>query len=169
MYAIRHTTSAQTDSLSNIKSVGYTLHVQWSAMTWWQLLNAFQFTSNLYLVFFLIVGILSALLGALLWGINRLLTKLRHPPPFHGRLLLSIISEAPLVGIALASVPFAVVAGWTWLWFAQSGAVASADPVSKPAVLNFEGIAGSWQVRIKKHSTNMDHSHTLTHKQYRQH
>jgi hypothetical protein len=65
-------------------------------MNRWQLLNAFEFSAQLYLVFFWIVGVLTVCEAAILWGINRLLTKLRHPPPFHGRILFSIIAEAPM-------------------------------------------------------------------------
>lgn len=78
----------------------------------------------------------------IVWGINRLLTKLRHPPKFHGSVLFHIVSEAPTQGVLLALVPTLLAVLFIWCWFAENSFTASSDPVSSPSAINFEGITG---------------------------
>lgn len=77
-----------------------------------------------------------------MWGINRLLTKLRHPPKFHGSVLFHIVSEAPTQGVLLAFVPSLLTVVFIWCWFAENSFMASSDPVASPSAINFEGITG---------------------------
>lgn len=77
-----------------------------------------------------------------MWGINRLLTKLRHPPKFHGSVLFHIVSEAPTQGVLLAFIPTLLTVLFVWCWFAENSFTASSDPVTSPSAINFEGITG---------------------------
>ncbi len=78
----------------------------------------------------------------IVWGINRLLTKLRHPPKFHGSILFHIVSEAPTQGVLFAFVPTMLTVVFIWCWFGESSFTASADPVNDPSPINFEGVTG---------------------------
>ena len=77
-----------------------------------------------------------------MWGINRLLTKLRHPPNFHGSILFHIVAEAPTEGVVLALVPAVLTVIFVWCWFGENSFTASSDPVNFPSAINFEGITG---------------------------
>jgi hypothetical protein len=134
----------EVDVNGDIKDYGYTLEVEYLALGWWNLLNAFEFDYMLYVAFFTVIGIISISEAAIIWALNRLLTKLRHPPPFHGSILFSIIAEAPTQGALLAAIPCMLVALWIWLWFGKNGMFASDDPVNYPSKINFEGVTGSW-------------------------
>ena len=51
-----------------------------------------------------------------MWGLNRLLTRLRHPPPFHGTSLLLTLAQPAVLGVSLGAAPlmFAVLVIWVW-------------------------------------------------------
>lgn len=90
----------------------------------------------------------------IVWGINRLLTKLRHPPKFHGSILFHIVSEAPTQGVLLAFVPTLLTVLFIWCWFAENSFTASSDPLTSPSAINFEGITGyAGSPRFLRHNT----------------
>jgi hypothetical protein len=60
---------------------------------------------GVYLLFFTMVGLITVGVGTTVYTINRLLTKLRHPPRFNGMTLFWIIAEGPAAGCLLASFP----------------------------------------------------------------
>ncbi|CAM9190967.1 unnamed protein product, partial [Laminaria digitata] len=91
------------------------------------------------------VSIIAVTEAIIVWGINRLLTKLRHPPNFHGSILFHIVAEAPTEGVMLALVPTVLTVIFVWCWFGENSFTASSDPVNFPSAVNFEGITGSWQ------------------------
>jgi hypothetical protein len=92
------------------------LEIFYKPMTWDQLLNNFQFTEGIYLLFFFITGLVACGVGAIVWGINRLLTRLRHPPPFHGMSLMLTLAQPAVLGVSLGAAPlmFAVLVIWVW-------------------------------------------------------
>jgi hypothetical protein len=73
----------------------YELQVIYEALRWFELLNYFEFGDTLYFFFYTLVGAVTVFEGIVVWGLNRLLTKLRHPPIFHGGTLFYTIAEAP--------------------------------------------------------------------------
>lgn len=77
-----------------------------------------------------------------MWAINRLLTKLRHPPRFHGSVLFYIIAETPTEGVVLAMIPASLTVVFIWAWFGEGSFLSSSDPVNNPSFANFEGITG---------------------------
>ncbi|CAM9682036.1 unnamed protein product, partial [Discosporangium mesarthrocarpum] len=135
----------EVDINGDLKDYGYTLEVHYQPLTWMDLLNSFEFDYMLYMVFFTAVGIVAVTEAAIVWAINRLLTKLRHPPSFHGSVLFHIIAEAPTEGVILALIPSMLTVVFIWVWFAEGSFTASNDAVNSPSAVNFEGITGSWQ------------------------
>lgn len=90
----------------------------------------------------IISSIIAVTEAIIVWGINRLLTKLRHPPKFHGSVLFHIVAEAPTEGVALAFIPAIMTVIFIWCWFGEESFIASSDPVASPSIINFEGITG---------------------------
>lgn len=132
---------ALSKATDKIASIEYTLQVSWVALDWFELMNLFQFTVDVYLAFFMLVGLLSILVGFVVWLINRLFTRMKKPPRFRFRLLLKNTSGAPTVGIALASIPLAVGCAAIHVWWVEC---ASSDPLSSPNAISFEATAGDW-------------------------
>lgn len=150
------------DVNGDLKNQTYKLELLYYPMSWVPLLNRFEFSTMVYMAFYTVVGFITILLAVIIWGLNRLLTKLRHPPPFHSHTLFHIISEAPLVGVLLAVVPILLSVLWVWLWFHSSGPIANTDAqveeyfsdpenaaISAPSALAFEGVAGNFQDSAK--------------------
>lgn len=133
----------ELDSDGAVASSYYLLEVFYDALPWFALLNYFQFTPWIYLLFFLITGVIAILAAAFVWGINRLLTKLRHPPPFHGKTLFQILSFPSVFGIMLSTGPVMIAVVFLWAWFmpaSKGGGVCSIDPENSPSVMCLEHI-----------------------------
>lgn len=125
------------------RDTDYLLQVVFLPLPWFDLLNNFQFTEGIYLLFFVVTGILAIGISAFIWGINRLLTKLRHPPPFHGLTLLYIIAQPALFGCALGAGPtmIAIIFLWSFFQSAEDGGTnCSADPIEAPSASCFQDI-----------------------------
>lgn len=94
------------------------------------------------ILFMSLESIIAVAEAAIVWAINRLLTRLRHPPRFHGWTLFRIVSEAPTKGVALALIPVMATVFFIWCWFGADSFTASSDPVANPSAINFEGTTG---------------------------
>jgi hypothetical protein len=125
----------------DVNDANYTLQFSLNAMNYMQLLNAFEFTFDVYALFFIIMGILVVVIGIILWALNRFLTKLRNPPKFRFNSLMSIMIPPGLWGFVLASVPFWLLVGMMWVWFYT---LASPTPSTSPNAINFETWTPSW-------------------------
>jgi len=135
------------DINGDLLSRDYVLEVNFYPLTWFELLNFFQFGMIIYIIFYILVGLLSICLIWIIYFINRLLTKLRNPPRFQGLKLFYLLSETPTQGVLYASVPCFACITWVWVWLqskANGGPMGSSDPVGNPSVLNLEGTSASW-------------------------
>ena len=120
----------------------YVIEVHYFPMVWFDLLNSFEFEWEIYLIVFLLVGVCTVLAGILFWGLHRLLTRMKHPPPFRFRAMFALVAPPPAIGVFLGSVPVWMGYGLIYLWLVS---MASEQPVEKPTAVNFEGHAGDWQ------------------------
>ncbi|KAL7555003.1 hypothetical protein ACHAWF_018580 [Thalassiosira exigua] len=100
-----------------IKSQGYDLEIQYYPLGWFDLLNRFEFGGFVYFVFFTLMGIAIGSIGGVVYGINRLLTKLRHPPQFMASSLMRLVSGPQIEGAALAVIPYTVAVLSTYFLF----------------------------------------------------
>lgn len=96
----------EIDINGNMKSDGYDLEIQYYSLPWFDLLNRFEFGGSVYFVFFTLVGLTICSMGCFVYGMNRLLTKLRYPPQFMGSALVKLVSRPQLEGVALAVIPY---------------------------------------------------------------
>ena len=120
------------------KHRSYQLQVIYTALNWWELLNYFRFEDPLYILFYTFLGAITVFEGFILWGLNRLLTKLRHPPIFHGATLFYTISEAPLKGTFYASVPYVLALSLVFHWFATPNQQYPRSEVTPPQLNSME-------------------------------
>ena len=120
------------------KHRSYQLQVIYTALNWWELLNYFRFEDPLYILFYTFLGAITVFEGFILWGLNRLLTKLRHPPIFHGATLFYTISEAPLKGTFYASVPYVLALSLVFHWLATPNQQYPRSEVTPPQLNSME-------------------------------
>ena len=73
-----------------------------------------------------------------MWGLNRLLTKLRHPPIFHGATLFYTIQKRPLKGTFYASVPYVLALTLVFHWFATPNQQYPRSEVTPPQLNSME-------------------------------
>ena len=125
----------------------YMLEFTMKPAEWVDLLNYFELRGEVYMAFYTVIGVLSVLEAIVIWVLNRLLTRLRHPPPFHAQSMLKIISEGPMIGVSLAVFPMGFVCLLVAIWFksyANYGGFASANPAEHPATANLEAVDGNY-------------------------
>mmetsp|Transcript_12959 Transcript_12959/g.27791 ORF Transcript_12959/g.27791 Transcript_12959/m.27791 type:complete len:2710 (-) Transcript_12959:932-9061(-) len=120
----------------------YMLFFRWDPMGWGDLINTFQFSWDVYAMFFTVVGIFSSLVGFVLWLISRILTRLKHPPPFKFFSFYRIVAYPSAYGVLLSSVPIAFGVGLFHAWFIL---LSSTDPIKLPSSINFEWLSGHFQ------------------------
>lgn len=125
-----------------ITSYDYVLEVHYYPMVWYDLLNQFEFEADVYIIAFLMVGCVTVLIGFVFWGMHRLLTRMKHPPPFRFRALFMLVAPAPTIGVLLACVPVWMGYGSLYLWLVESR---SEQPLERPQAINFEAHPGDWQ------------------------
>ncbi|TYZ61830.1 hypothetical protein PybrP1_007587 [[Pythium] brassicae (nom. inval.)] len=130
---------------NKLASSDYELQVSLEPLDWFELMNLFQFTPDVYLVFFMLVGVMSILQGLIIWVINRLFTKMKRPPKFRMKILLKNITYPPSVGILLAVIPTTLACAFIYIWWYSFSSLA---PLTDPDVVSFEGVAGDWLDQI---------------------
>jgi hypothetical protein len=108
----------------------YQLEVLFVPLAWFDLLNYFAFSPGIYFLFFLLTGIVCVGLGWSVYILNRLLTRLRHPPRFHGGVLFYTNAFPILMGSAVSTLPVMLGVVLVWQWFMAGplgGTVCSPD------------------------------------------
>ena len=126
---------------SDCRHYEYSLDVYFYGLSWFGLLNSFELDTDVYTVIFIGVGVLTVLISSLVWSIARMMTRLKHPPPFRLQKLLMLIAPAPLYGIFLAMIPIMMGLLWIKFWFIGNR---SPDPTGKPNRISFENHNGDW-------------------------
>ncbi|OQS07754.1 hypothetical protein THRCLA_00251, partial [Thraustotheca clavata] len=122
-------------------STDYTLQVTFQALSWYDLMNGFQFSIKFYVLLFSAIGVGMILQGYVIYLINRIFTKMRHPPPFRLREFLKAIAPQPAAGAAYALIP---IVGVTFVIYAWWNVLKSKSPVLNPNAASFEDISGDW-------------------------
>lgn len=135
----------------------YHFEVIYEPLRWFELLNYFEFPDILYFIFYTVVGFVTIFESVVVWSLNRLLTRLRHPPLFHGATLFYAIAEAPAYGVFLAAMPLTLALIVVYQWFSPTDQtltlftdivletdVASRSKADKPQVMALENYPASW-------------------------
>ncbi|GMF11866.1 unnamed protein product [Phytophthora lilii] len=137
---------------NQLASKEYTLQVIWEPLNWFELMNLFQFTVDVYLGFFTLVAMASMILGFIIWVINRLFTKMKRPSKFRMKLLLKNVASPPPIGIFMASIPIFAACLLIYTWW---HVLASATPLTTPSPASFEALAGDWLDQISLDKTRV--------------
>ena len=119
----------------------YSLEVYLYGLSWFGLLNSFELDTEVYTVIFILVGVATVFISALVWSVARMMTRLKHPPPFRLQKLLMLIAPAPMYGIFLSMIPIAMGLIWIKWWFIGNR---SLDPTGKPNRISMENHNGDW-------------------------
>eukprot|EP00599_Poterioochromonas_sp_BG-1_P003191 CAMPEP_0173133270 /NCGR_PEP_ID=MMETSP1105-20130129/630_1 /TAXON_ID=2985 /ORGANISM="Ochromonas sp., Strain BG-1" /LENGTH=1788 /DNA_ID=CAMNT_0014044913 /DNA_START=1672 /DNA_END=7038 /DNA_ORIENTATION=+ len=133
----------KTDISGKVASSYYLLQIYYQAFSWFDLLNQFAFPAAIYILFFIATGFVTVGSSASLWLINRLLTKLRHPPAFHFNSLMFAIAQPSLFGSLLGIGPVMLAVYFFYAWFMAAddgGTICSADPTNAPSKLCLQDI-----------------------------
>ena len=129
------------DTYGAVASQDYLLEVYYIPMVYLQLINNFQFTEGIFLMIFIVTGIVCIMVGVFIFGINRLLTKLRHPPPFHGLTLLYTIAQPAIVGVCLGVLPVMTAILVIYIWFMSA---ADGGPICLDTTTTVGGIGSDY-------------------------
>jgi hypothetical protein len=132
-----------TDFTGGIATSEYQLEVQFIPLEWLTLLNQFAFAPPIYLFFFFVVGVITIGFGAFMYILNRLLTRLRFPPRFHGFTLFTTVSFPIVFGAMLGCGPVMFGVMTIWAWFRagpDGGAICSMFPEDSPSNLCLEDV-----------------------------
>lgn len=124
------------DINGKMKSHSYNLEIHYYPLAWFDLLNRFEFSQSIYFVFYTLMGLIICSVGGFVYGMNRFLTKLRHPPRFMGISLIQLVFKPQLEGVLLAIVPYMAVILTIHSWFGDSSSW-------------FEGTKGAWSENSK--------------------
>lgn len=98
----------EVDVNGELKSRGYNLEISLHPLDWFHLLNHFQFSGFIYFVYFTLAGLISLLVGKLLWILNKAVSKLRYPPAPHGLDLYRLLSETSFYGMTLSMATLSI-------------------------------------------------------------
>lgn len=119
------------DINGEIKSHGYNLEIHYYPLPWFDLLNRFEFSQGIYFIFYTVIALVICSIGGFVYGMNRMLTKLRYPPRFMGMSFLQLTSKPQLEGLLLAIIPYMAAILTIHSWFSDSSSW-------------FEGVRGAW-------------------------
>ncbi len=111
----------ESDINGDIKSDNYDLIIQYYPLGWFDLLNRFEFGGPVYFFFYTAIGLTICSIGGSVYGINRLLTKFRYPPRFHGWQLVALVSRPQIEGVTLAVIPYMVAISTIYSLFRHDG------------------------------------------------
>lgn len=166
---------AISKATNQLASKEYMLQISWEPLNWFELMNLFQFTVDVYLGFFTLVAMASMMLGVrssafandfllvlMLTLVSSLAVRhLGHQSPVHkNEAAAEVPHEASAqehrvtspIGIFLASVPIFVACLLIYTWW---HVLASKDPLNTPNAASFEDTAGDWLDRISLDKTRV--------------
>ena len=80
------------------------------------------------------------------YGCHRLLSKIRHPPSFHGLSFAKLITIPSMIGCGLGSIPYIICAlsVFSWLGNFNESRYTSSVVLNNLAASSFEHLNGSW-------------------------
>eukprot|EP00928_Gymnodinium_smaydae_P052443 TRINITY_DN3633_c0_g1_i1.p1 TRINITY_DN3633_c0_g1~~TRINITY_DN3633_c0_g1_i1.p1 ORF type:complete len:5302 (-),score=561.54 TRINITY_DN3633_c0_g1_i1:86-14599(-) len=94
---------------SDINNEAYWLMLQFEALGWQELMNAFQLPYYIYAFLYCIIGLGSLSFTLLAWFILRMCTRKAETPPFRFKECYNFMLWWPLQGVVVASVPIVFI------------------------------------------------------------
>ena len=135
-------TQCPLNSLGTIASTYYQLNIIYQALPYMYLFNHFSFTELIYMLAFLLTGFITIGLGAFLYFIHRMMTRVPNPK-YHGQSMLIAVVQPLLFGSFLGLFPVLMSVFLVYQWFMSGelgGLICSATPLTSPSILCLETI-----------------------------
>ena len=130
------------NSLGLVASTYYQLNIIYQALPYMYLFNHFSFTELIYMLAFLLTGFITIGLGAFLYFIHRMMTRVPNPK-YHGQSMFIAVVQPLLFGSFLGLFPVLMSVLFVYEWFmsgALGGLICSATPLTSPSILCLETI-----------------------------
>jgi hypothetical protein len=99
----------------------YEVNILTEAMGFGALINAFAFGVDFFMILFLMIAIMSILIVSLFWTMQRLCTRLAHPPKFRFWAYVRVLAPSPFKGLLLSIIVIGCAVIMIWLLFRPYG------------------------------------------------
>jgi len=99
----------------------YEVNILTEAMGFGALINAFAFGVDFFIILFFMIAIMSIMIVSLFWTMQRLCTRLAHPPKFRFWAYVRVLSPSPFKGILLAIIVISCCVTLIWVLFRPYG------------------------------------------------
>eukprot|EP00349_Pseudokeronopsis_sp_Brazil_P005318 CAMPEP_0202974366 /NCGR_PEP_ID=MMETSP1396-20130829/59797_1 /ASSEMBLY_ACC=CAM_ASM_000872 /TAXON_ID= /ORGANISM="Pseudokeronopsis sp., Strain Brazil" /LENGTH=214 /DNA_ID=CAMNT_0049708053 /DNA_START=394 /DNA_END=1035 /DNA_ORIENTATION=+ len=103
-------------NFTNIVDQQYTLRVKYEALSYFSLINTFQFSLPIYILLFSSVSLILILSLVIFWLLNLNFSKIRKAPYLRFRHMAQVIFIPPAKGTVIASVPVLIISGMLKYW-----------------------------------------------------
>ena len=130
------------NSLGQIASTYYQLNIVYQPLAYLYLFNHFAFTELIYMLAFILTGLITIGIGAFLYGVHRMMTRVRRPK-YHGYAMLVAVVQPLMFGSLLGITPVMLGVVFVYVWFMGGevgGSICSATPLLTPSSLCLEDI-----------------------------
>ena len=87
----------------------YKLSVKYHGLDWFECLNRFSFSIEVYLTLFVVLGVLTVLFSTIFWSFHRIMTRLSSPPAFRFRSYFTLTVLPPTVGFIFVIIPLLAI------------------------------------------------------------
>jgi len=102
-------------------TLNYDFTIETEAMGFMELINAFAFGVDFFMILFLMIALFSVGVVSLFWSVQRLCTRLAHPPKFRFWAYMRVLAPNPFKGIFLTVMVVSSATILVWLLFRPYG------------------------------------------------
>lgn len=99
----------------------YEFTVTVDAMGFGALVNAFAFEIDFFMVLFIMIALMSVMIVSMFWSVQRLCTRLAHPPKFRFWAYMRVLAPNPFKGVFLTMVVTTLACFMVWMLFRPYG------------------------------------------------
>jgi hypothetical protein len=99
----------------------YNVNILTEAMGFGALINAFAFGVDFFLILFVMIAIMSICIVSLFWTMQRLCTRLAHPPKFRFWAYVRVLAPSPFKGLLLSIIVIGMSVILIWILFRPYG------------------------------------------------
>ena len=97
------------ETITTQEDATYTLNVEYRAMTFFELINNFQFSVLIYILLFSMITIVLFIAIIIVWVFNILIARRKKPPVIKFMHMARVTFGPPTIGVSMASITIAIV------------------------------------------------------------
>eukprot|EP00940_MAST-03C_sp_MAST-3C-sp2_P001609 g1609.t1 len=132
------------EEATELDDFGYKFELVYVPLKWLDLLNLFEFSALVYIVFFVIIGGATVMFGVLIYLLTWVTSRVRNPPPFRFAKLFVVVAPSPLIGVVLGTIPTAIGCAIIYFWFVHSASQTDDDMLHDPSTFSMENMYGNF-------------------------